>query len=99
MAKISDPITLEEPIVRGETETIKELKLRKPAGGELRGLTLVDLTQLKTDTVIKLLPRITMPSITDIEATMLDPADLLQCGVEIANFFLTAEMRAASPDL
>ena len=95
-AHLSDVIKLEEPIERGETK-ITELKLRKPHGGELRGLTLVDLTQLKTDTVIALLPRITMPTITDVEAAMMDPADLLQCGVEIATFFLTAEMKAANP--
>lgn len=89
-------VTLEEPIERGETK-IETLQLRKPNTGELRGLTLVDLTQLKTDTVVELLPRITLPSLTKQEAMTMDPADLLQCGVEIADFFLTAGMRAENP--
>ncbi|MDQ0250953.1 hypothetical protein J2W22_003017 [Sphingomonas kyeonggiensis] len=91
-------VPLEEPIARGET-SIETLQLRKPMSGELRGLTLVDLTQLKTDTVIKLLPRISNPPITEIEAAGMDPADLLQCGVEIGCFFLTAAMRAENPGL
>ena len=91
-------IVLEEPIVRGET-TIAEITIRKPQSGELRGLTLVDLTQLKVDTVIEVLPRISMQGITAHEAAGMDPADLLQIGVEIASFFLTAGMKAANPDL
>lgn len=89
-------VTLDEPITRGE-QTIGTLQLRKPSAGELRGLTLVDLTQLKVDTVIKILPRITMPPITDMEAATMSSEDLLQCGVEIGCFFLTRAQAAEIP--
>lgn len=78
-------IPLDTPIKRGETE-ITELMLRKPASGELRGLSLHELMNIKADEVITLLPRITTPAITDAEARRLDPADLWACGVRIVHF-------------
>jgi hypothetical protein len=84
-------ITLEEPIVRGDTK-IEVLKLRKPASGELRGLSIADITTLQTDALLALLPRIALPHITEAEAAELDPADLFQCAVEVAGFFLPAAM-------
>lgn len=84
-------VTLGEPIDRGET-SIATLQIRLPQGGELRGLSLAELTMLKTDTLYELLPRITMPPITEAEAVALDPADLFACAIEIAGFFLPAGM-------
>lgn len=85
-------VTLEEPIVRGDA-TIATLQLRKPASGELRGLSLAELTMLKADALYDLLPRIALPHITDAEAQALDPADLFQCAIEVAGFFLPAGMK------
>lgn len=82
------PILLETPIKRGETE-ITELQLRKPQSGELRGLSLAALANLDVDAVIKLLPRITTPSLTEVEAARLDPADLASCAVEIGSFLVS----------
>lgn len=90
--KISDAIMLEEPIERGD-QKIESIKLRKPSSGELRGLTWADLTQMKVDTLIELLPRISMPTITKIEAAAMDPADQLQCVQVVGDFFLTKGMR------
>ena len=69
-------VTLDTPIVRGE-QMIEALQIRKPKSGELRGLSLVDLGQLKTDALIKILPRVTIPNITEIEAANLEISDLL----------------------
>ena len=80
-------VTLDAPIVRGET-TIEELKLRKPRSGELRGLSLVDLGQLKVDSLTKILPRISMPTLTEGEVGNMDPADVLACGAEFGGFVL-----------
>ncbi|WP_449471985.1 phage tail assembly protein [Sphingobium chungangianum] len=90
-------VTLDAPIVRGET-TIEELKLRKPRSGELRGLSLVDLGQLKVDSLTKILPRISMPTLTEAEVGNMDPADLLACGAEIGGFLLQKSQRAAVLD-
>ena len=85
-------VTLDTPIQRGD-QTIGILQLRKPKSGELRGLSLVDLGQLKVDALTKILPRITQPGITEAEAANLDPADLLACGAEIGGFLLQRSQR------
>lgn len=90
-------IPLDTPIVRGDT-TIDTLRIRKPKSGELRSLSLVDLGQLKTDALIKILPRITVPPITVPEAENLDPCDLLACGAEIGSFLLQKSQRTAVLD-
>ncbi|WP_062731901.1 phage tail assembly protein [Sphingobium abikonense] len=90
-------ITLDAPIVRGE-QTIETLQLRKPKSGELRGLSLVDLGQLKVDALTKLLPRIAMPVITEADAANMEPADLLACGAEIGSFLLQKSQRTALLD-
>lgn len=80
-------ITLETPIKRGETE-ITAIELRKPTSGALRGVSLRCLLDFQADDLIKVIPRISEPSITNYEAARLDPADLMQLGVVIAGFLL-----------
>ena len=79
-----------------ETE-ITELQLRKPASGELRGLSLSALLNIDAGAVITLLPRITTPTLTADEAARLDAADLTACGLEIASFLLPKRLQPA-PD-
>ncbi|MDD3652399.1 phage tail assembly protein [Immundisolibacter sp.] len=90
-----NPITLEQPIQRGDT-TIATLELRKPCAGELRGIKIIDLMQMDADALIKVIPRISNPTLTDHEAARIDPADLLQIGAEVVGFFLTTSDRAQS---
>lgn len=85
---ITSIVELDTPIKRGETE-ISEVTLRKPSAGELRGVNLSDVLQMQTDALIKLIPRLSSPSLTEKEAGRLDPADLVQCGGEIAGFLLS----------
>lgn len=85
-------VTLDTPIQRGE-EKIGFLQIRKPNSGALRGLSLVDLGQLKVDALHTVLPRVTIPTITLAEAKNLDPADLLACGAEIGSFLLQKSQR------
>jgi len=82
----SDPIVLEQPIKRGEKNTITEITLRKPAAGELRGLKLADLINGDVNATIRLVPRISQPSLTEQEVGALDVADLLGCADAIAGF-------------
>jgi len=82
----SDPIVLEKAIQRGEKNTITEITLRKPAAGELRGLKLGDLINGDVNATIRLVPRISQPTLTEQEAAALDPADLLACADVVAGF-------------
>ncbi|MBC3489897.1 phage tail assembly protein [Pseudomonas taiwanensis] len=88
-------ITLDTPIIRGETE-IKEVTLRKPMSGELRGVSLIELAQMDVLSLRKVLPRISTPSLTDHEIGRMDPADLLQCGVAVGSFLLTKSAKEAA---
>ena len=93
MAAKTTTVDLEEPIVRG-SETIDKLTLRKPHGGELRGLSMMDLARMDATAVAKVLPRITMPPLTAQEVDDLDATDRFALATEIASFFLSAKMRA-----
>lgn len=90
-----ETITLDTPIIRGET-SITSITLRKPMSGELRGVSLIDLAQMDVLSLRKVLPRITTPTLTDIEIGRMDPADLLQCGVAVGSFLLKKSDREAA---
>lgn len=92
---VTDSIELDEPIKRGE-QTITEITLRKPKSGELRGVALADVLQMQTDALITLIPRLSTPSLTATEVRQMDPADLVQCGGEIAGFLLTKRAKGES---
>lgn len=90
---ISDPIVLETPIARDGGD-LTELRLRRPKAGELRGISHARLSISDVDEVLRLLPRITLPPITDAEAAELDPADFTEICGEIADFLFTARRKA-----
>ncbi len=85
-------VTLDTPITRGKT-TIDSINLRKPSSGELRGVQLVELLSLDVASLIKVIPRISNPSITAPEAASMDPADLLACGNKITGFLLQRSVK------
>lgn len=91
--KNPNTITLDTPIKRGETE-ITVVTLIKPNSGALRGASLRGLLDFQTDDIIKVLPRITEPALTDFEANRIDPADLVQMGGKIAGFLLPRQVLA-----
>lgn len=80
-------ITLDTPIKRGDNE-VTSITLRKPAAGELRGVTLTDLLQMDVAALTKVVPRISEPSLTEAEVARMDPADLVQIGGVVAGFLL-----------
>ena len=88
-------ITLDTPIKRGDKE-ITAITLRKPASGELRGLSLTELLQMDVTGLSKLMPRISSPTLTEHEVFNLDPADLVQLGAVAAGFLLP---KAAQPEV
>ncbi|MBI2382352.1 MAG: phage tail assembly protein [Gammaproteobacteria bacterium] len=87
-------VTLDTPVKRGEKE-ITEVVLRKPNSGEIRGVALVDLMQMDVAALIRVLPRITAPSLTEQEVSRMDPADLMQMGQEVSGFLLPKAAKQA----
>lgn len=84
-------VTLDYPIQRGEQE-IDTITVRRPRAGELRGINAADVLQLNVDALIKLLPRITTPMLTEQDVNQMDPADLVQLGGEVAGFLVPKRM-------
>jgi len=85
-------ITLDTPLKRGDNE-ITHVTLNKPNSGALRGASLRGLLDFQTDDIIKVLPRITEPALTDQEAARIDPADLVQMGMVISGFLLSKQIK------
>ncbi len=86
-------ITLDTPIKRGDND-ITSISLRKPAAGELRGITLTDLLQMDVTALTKVVPRISDPNLTEAEVARMDPADLVQIGGVLAGFLLPKAVQA-----
>jgi len=89
-------IELDSPIARGDT-AIGQVEIRKPSAGELRGLSLASVLQMEVDSLVRLLPRITSPALTEADVRKMDPADLVQAGTEVAGFLLTKRARGEEP--
>lgn len=85
-------VTLETPIKRGSL-TIDKVTLRKPTAGELRGVSLAELLQMKVDALQTVLPRITTPMLHKQDMASLDPADLVNLGTVVVGFLLTKEQK------
>ncbi len=87
-------VTLDVPLMIGE-QKIETVQVRKPASGELRGLTMMALSQLDYAALEALLPRITMPRLSKNDIGNLDPADFMQLGGEVMDFLLPKAAKAA----
>lgn len=92
--------TLDGHVTSGDTVLIPagtKITVRKPGSGELRGLTLMALSQLDVTALHTLAPRITNPPIA--KGAVMDPADLMQFGGEVMDFLLpkAAKAMADSP--
>ena len=85
MEKNENTVVFETPIKRGEGE-IKQVELIKPTAGSLRGVRLSDLAGSDVDSLIIVLPRITVPSLTKAECNSLDPADLISLAGKVIGF-------------
>ena len=73
------PITLKNPIKRGDKE-INKVTIREPKGGELRGVSLGDFSELNVDVILKVLPRVSTPALTEQEGEGLRLMDLVSIG-------------------
>ena len=59
-------ITLDNPVKRGE-QVIEQVTLMKPSAGTLRGVSLAAVANSEVDALIKVLPRMTAPLLTEQE--------------------------------
>lgn len=85
-------VSLDTPIRRG-TSTIDSITLRKPNSGELRGVSLSELLQMDVNSLVKVIPRISSPTLTAVEVTSMDPADLFALGTKVSGFLLQKSMK------
>ncbi|MCG9095317.1 phage tail assembly protein [Laribacter hongkongensis] len=90
----SKTIILDTPIKRGDT-LIDSLTLRKPGAGELRGCAISDLARMDVTTLVRVIPRISTPSLTEHEVSSMDLADLTELASEVAGFLLKKAERAS----
>jgi hypothetical protein len=88
-------IKLDQPIKRGETD-ISQVDIAKPNAGALRGIKLRDLLYMDVIALMKVLPRVTTPSLTEAEVAMLDPADLTSLGTEVVTFLVPKQAKEAA---
>lgn len=82
-------VSLVVPLVRGDDE-IKDLTIRKPTAGALRGLKTAAIVELDFDSHKKLVPRIC--DITEAEFLTLDVEDVLTIQTEVASFFVASKL-------
>lgn len=78
---------------RGDDQ-ITKIRLRKPKGGDLRGLSLKDLMHAEVDAIITVLPRISDPIMTTQDAAGLEAQDIAEAGGTISSFLYTSAQRA-----
>lgn len=91
-------IELDEELTIGD-QKITSLQIRRPKSGELRGLSLASLGQMNVDELLKLLPRITIPTLPAPIAAELDTADLMAIAEAVTDFLLTKRQKAALPTM
>jgi hypothetical protein len=89
---VIETITLEEPICR-DGGKVTELRLRKPRGGDLRGMKVGELMNGDVNTIIAVLPRISDPFITEAEAADLSAEDMAEIAGTLRGFFMTAAQK------
>jgi len=78
-------VILDTPLMRGE-QKIGQITLTKPNAGTLRGVSLAALAQSDVDALIKVLPRMTCPSLTEHEVSRLDVSDLISLAGKVVGF-------------
>ena len=78
-------VTLENPLKRGD-QVVSTITLMKPNAGTLRGVSLAAVANSEVDALIKVLPRMTSPSLTDQEVAALELPDLVALAGQVVGF-------------
>lgn len=98
MTKAIETITFDTPIDQAGTK-IKEVKLRKPKAGELRGMKLRDVLSMDVTSMIQLLPRITEPALAPATVDEMELNDFTTLSVVVTSFFAKKSQLETAGDL
>ncbi|MEG6253260.1 MULTISPECIES: phage tail assembly protein [Enterobacter cloacae complex] len=88
----SNIVILDNPIMRGE-QKIGEVTVTKPNAGTLRGVSLASLANSDVDALIKVLPRMTYPALTEHEVMRLEASDLILFAGKVVGFLSPSSAR------
>lgn len=89
-------VTLENPIKRGDT-LIETVTVLKPNAGALRGVSLAAVAQSEVDALVKVLPRITSPMLTEHDVLMMELPDLIAIAGKVIGFLSPSSAQPTSP--
>ncbi|HDC4575209.1 phage tail assembly protein [Enterobacter hormaechei] len=88
----SNIVILDNPVMRGE-QKIGEVTVTKPNAGTLRGVSLASLANSDVDALIKVLPRMTYPALTEHEVMRLEASDLILFAGKVVGFLSPSSAR------
>lgn len=85
-------VTLEKPLKRGD-QLVTEISLIKPNAGTLRGVSLAAVANSEVDALIKVLPRMTAPMLTEQEVAAMELPDLVALAGQVVGFLSPSSAR------
>lgn len=85
-------VTRDNPVMRGE-QKIEKVTVFKPNAGTLRGVSLASLANSDVDALIKVLPRMTYPALTEHEVMRLEASDLILFAGQVVGFLSPSSAR------
>lgn len=88
----SNIVILDNPVMRGE-QKIEQVTVTKPNAGTLRGVSLASLANSDVDALIKVLPRMTYPALTEHEIMRLEASDLILFAGKVVGFLSPSSAR------
>ena len=91
-AENSNIVILDNPVMRGE-QKIEQVTVTKPNAGTLRGVSLAALANSDVDALIKVLPRMTYPALTEPEVMRLEASDLILFAGKVVGFLSPSSAR------
>ena len=83
--KKNTTITLDTSLKHGD-KNIDTVTLRKPNTGELRGTKLSDVLMMDVSAMIKIIPRVSEPALTEADLASMDPADFTELALGVVGF-------------
>lgn len=79
-------VTLAKPIPLGDGQSISALAICKPDGVHLLGTSLYSLLRMEPEAICKVLPRISTPSVGEVQAIQMSGRDLFMIGEALSDF-------------
>jgi Phage tail assembly chaperone proteins, E, or 41 or 14 len=86
--KLSQPLAI-------DGKEVDHVVLHRPRPGELRGLSLISVLQMDFNTMIRLIPRVSEPSLNGCAVATMQVVDFVKFATEIVLLFVPNEERDA----